>query len=68
MEVTDYVPGTNHLLDAMMDGEAVKIVQGMYGRTPIIANTDEEAADRYVEKYRNRIKQDEEDEPVTDEG
>jgi hypothetical protein len=48
----------------MGDDDVIWIVQGNHGRVPVLANSEEEAKNRYVEKFSNRIS-DEED--VTDE-
>lgn len=46
-EVTPY-EHTNEKMNSLMDDETVWIVQGRYGRKPIIADTAEEALDRYI--------------------
>lgn len=58
--VERYVSGSNAFLDKIHDGERVFLVQGSYGRRPIIANTEDEARAGYAEVYADRIKEDEE--------
>lgn len=49
-EVARYEDGTNARLDRINNGKTVWIVQGSLGRRPIIADTADEAR----EKYRNK--------------
>lgn len=70
IEVTPY-GHTNETVNRLMvndDGtmDSIFVVQGAYGRCPIIADTEEEAVDRYVEKYLGRAALESEIE-VTDE-
>ena len=44
-----------------MDGETVWIVQGALGRIPIIADSEEEALDGYIERYIHRAEEPEEE-------
>lgn len=53
----------NHLLD---DDETWFVIQGPYGRVPILADTAEEAVDRYISKFLHEIEEIEE-EIVTEE-
>lgn len=55
LEVTDY-EFTNETINRLMDdGDKVMIVQGSYGRVPILANDAEEAKDRYLEKFHKQV-------------
>ena len=55
---------TNETINRLMEeDDTIYIVQGPYGRVPILADTEEEAADRYVQKFLGEI---EEDEAVTE--
>lgn len=60
LEATPY-DGSNEFLNRILDDETVFVVQGSFGRVPIIADTAEEAKDAYVEKYAVEIKREEED-------
>ena len=59
-EVTPYLETNETINRLLSDDEMVWIVQGRYGRAPILANTAEEAMDSYIDKYRSRMGQDEE--------
>lgn len=43
---------TNAVINRLMDeGDVIFICQGPYGRVPVLAATEQEAADRYVAKF-----------------
>ena len=67
MEVTRY-ERTNATINRLMDDEdTIWIVQGNYGRVPILADTEEEAKNRYVARFLHEIEIDEvEEEAVTE--
>jgi hypothetical protein len=57
-ETVNKYEGGNELLDRLIEDEEVWIVNGAVGRFPIIANSREEALDRYgelLEEHKNRL-------------
>lgn len=54
LQIHRYEMGTNEYLDKIIeDTDTVWIVQGPVGRRPILANTKEEALDKYEGIERN---------------
>lgn len=61
LEVSPY-ENTNETINRLMEeDETVWIVQGPYGRVPVLADTAEGAADRYVARFLGKIEEDAEE-------
>ena len=59
VEVTPY-EYTNATINRLLDeDETLFVVQGPYGRVPLLADTEEEAVDRYVARFLHEIEEDE---------